>query len=177
MVSIMSEAAQRSFQMAWRSSQVDRLATDILIVGAGPAGLAAAAAASATPDASIALVDDNPNVGGQIWRAELGKNKHPDAVAALRLIDDGRVRVLTRTQVFARSDEQTLFASTADAAIELQYSKLILATGAREMFLPFPGWTLPGVYGAGGLQAMVKGGLLIDGRRVVIAGTGPLLLA
>ena len=60
---------------------------------------------------------------------------------------------------------------------ELRYTNLIVATGARERFLPFPGWTLPNVMGAGGLQAMVKAGLPIRGKRVVIAGTGPLLLA
>jgi NADPH-dependent 2,4-dienoyl-CoA reductase/sulfur reductase-like enzyme len=54
---------------------------------------------------------------------------------------------------------------------------LILATGARERFLPFPGWTLPGVMGAGGLQALVKSGLPVSGKRVVVAGSGPLLLA
>ncbi|HEV2836176.1 MAG TPA: FAD/NAD(P)-binding oxidoreductase, partial [Pyrinomonadaceae bacterium] len=56
-------------------------------------------------------------------------------------------------------------------------TNLILATGARERFLPFPGWTLPNVFGAGGLQALVKTGLPIEGKRVVIAGSGPLLLA
>ncbi len=49
--------------------------------------------------------------------------------------------------------------------------------GARERFLPFPGWTLPGVFGAGGLQALVKGGLPVQGKRILVAGTGPLLLA
>jgi NADPH-dependent 2,4-dienoyl-CoA reductase/sulfur reductase-like enzyme len=61
--------------------------------------------------------------------------------------------------------------------LQLQYGKLILATGARERFLPFPGWTLPNVMGGGGLQAMVKSGLPIRGKRVLVAGTGPLLLA
>jgi NADPH-dependent 2,4-dienoyl-CoA reductase/sulfur reductase-like enzyme len=60
---------------------------------------------------------------------------------------------------------------------DLAYGKLILATGARERFLPFPGWTQPNVMGAGGLDAMVRGGLPIAGKRVVVAGTGPLLLA
>src|SRR5262249_10293659 len=54
---------------------------------------------------------------------------------------------------------------------------LVLATGARERFLPFPGWTLPNVMGAGGLQALVKSGLPIAGKRVAVAGSGPLLLA
>jgi NADPH-dependent 2,4-dienoyl-CoA reductase/sulfur reductase-like enzyme len=60
---------------------------------------------------------------------------------------------------------------------DIEYSAVVLAAGARELFLPFPGWTLPGIYGAGGLQAFVKGGLDIQGKRVVVAGTGPLLLA
>ena len=70
-----------------------------------------------------------------------------------------------------------LLAELGNEACELQYEKLILATGARERFLPFPGWTLPNVMGAGGLQAMVKSGLSVHGKRVVVAGTGPLLLA
>ncbi len=52
----------------------------------------------------------------------------------------------------------------------------MLATGARERFLPFPGWTLPGVFGAGGLQALARGGFPVAGKRIVVAGTGPLLL-
>jgi NADPH-dependent 2,4-dienoyl-CoA reductase/sulfur reductase-like enzyme len=64
-----------------------------------------------------------------------------------------------------------------EGAETVAFDRLILATGARERFLPFPGWTLPGVLGAGGLQALVKGGLDVRGRRVVVAGSGPLLLA
>jgi NADPH-dependent 2,4-dienoyl-CoA reductase/sulfur reductase-like enzyme len=60
---------------------------------------------------------------------------------------------------------------------DLRFERLIVATGARERFLPFPGWTLPGAMGAGGLQALVKGGLDPRGKRVIVAGSGPLLLA
>ena len=70
-----------------------------------------------------------------------------------------------------------LLAEDSTVFCELRYEKLVLATGARERFLPFPGWTLPNVMGAGGLQAMVKSGLPIRGKRVIVAGTGPLLLA
>jgi D-hydroxyproline dehydrogenase subunit alpha len=70
-----------------------------------------------------------------------------------------------------------LSVQNGDGAFRVDYKKLILATGAREQFLPFPGWTLPNVFGAGGLDAMVRGGLPVSGKRVAVAGTGPLLLA
>lgn len=73
--------------------------------------------------------------------------------------------------------ERSAFAAESDGCAELRYGKLILATGARERFLPFPGWTLPNVMGAGGLDALVRGGLPIAGKRVLVAGTGPLLFA
>ena len=57
----------------------------------------------------------------------------------------------------------------------LSFGALVLATGARELLLPFPGWTLPGVTGAGGLQALAKQGWPVAGKRVVVAGSGPLL--
>jgi NADPH-dependent 2,4-dienoyl-CoA reductase/sulfur reductase-like enzyme len=60
---------------------------------------------------------------------------------------------------------------------EIQWQHLILATGARELFLPFPGWTLPGVMGPGGLQALVKNGWPVSGKRVIVAGSGLLLMA
>jgi len=154
---------------------MNRISTEILIVGAGPAGLAAAAVASKF--ANVTLLDDNPFVGGQIWRAESGKMKSARIKSFLEAIDSGRVTLLNNTQVYGLKDARHLLAETQDSSLEVKFEKLILATGARERFLPFPGWTLPNVMGAGGLQALVKGGLPITNKRVVIAGTGPLLLA
>jgi len=79
--------------------------------------------------------------------------------------------------VIAAPENGLLLAEHADGPREIRWQKLILATGARELFLPFPGWTLPNVIGPGGLQALVKNGWPISGKRVVICGTGPLLLA
>lgn len=70
-----------------------------------------------------------------------------------------------------------LLAESNGSPLRLHTSRVILATGARERFLPFPGWTLPGVYGVGGLQALVKGGWEVSGQRLLLAGSGPLLLA
>ncbi|HXR96830.1 MAG TPA: FAD-dependent oxidoreductase [Terriglobales bacterium] len=142
---------------------VPHLATDLLIVGAGPAGLAAAAAASAN-GTGVTIVDDNPTPGGQIWRG--GNPPIPN-----------RVQFLPLTRVVDAPQPGELTAIRAGAIVRLRYKRLLLATGARERFLPFPGWTLPHVLGAGGLQALVKAGLPIAGKRIVIAGTGPLLVA
>ncbi|MFC6664575.1 FAD-dependent oxidoreductase [Deinococcus radiopugnans] len=71
----------------------------------------------------------------------------------------------------------TAAGTTAAGLRQIQAERVILATGATERFLPFDGWTLPGVVGAGGLQAMSKSGLDVRGQRVVVAGSGPLLLA
>ena len=151
--------------------------TDILIVGGGAAGMSAALAATEQADRSVTVVDDNPHLGGQIWRAELGKTKSPEAVKLIESIARGAIRVVNNAQVFGTAGPNRVAAETSSGRLEIEYSKLIIATGARERFLPFPGWTLPGVFGAGGLQALVKGGLNIADKRVVIAGTGPLLLA
>lgn len=143
---------------------------DVLIVGAGPAGLAAGSNAAADRKC-VGIVDDNFAPGGQIWRGGsapkgwLEVAKHPG------------VEFLSGTRVVAQPRPRELIAETAYGCLTLRFERLILAPGARELFLPFPGWTLPNVLGAGGLQALVKSGLPIAGKRVVIAGSGPLLLA
>ncbi|SAK88451.1 NAD(P)/FAD-dependent oxidoreductase [Caballeronia ptereochthonis] len=150
---------------------------DIAIVGAGPAGLSAARIA-ARAGARVALIDDNPRPGGQIWR------QGPTLASAAPLrewLDDARRRpnlfVMNAAKVAAAPGDKRLLLERDGAPVVLGYSKLILATGARERLLPFEGWTLPGVSGAGGLQALVKGGMPVRGERVVVAGSGPLLLA
>lgn len=152
------------------------LTFDVVIVGAGPAGLAAAASA-ARSGANIGLLDDNPKVGGQIWRGSIDQASPPQARHWLARATTDTVTVLHRARVLAPSSTGTLLVEIPDGAVKIHFKQLILATGARERFLPFPGWTLPGVMGAGGLQALVKGGLPIAGKRVVVAGSGPLLLA
>lgn len=138
----------------------------IVIAGAGPAGLAAARAAAEFGAAAV-IVDDNPGPGGQIWRGQAERAR--GLPAAVKLICGARI--------VAAPAPGRLTLETFDSALELAYGKLILATGARERWVPFPGWTLPHVVGAGGLQALVKSGMPIAGKRVVVAGSGPLLLA
>src|SRR5580692_4998504 len=148
------------------SNVVLNVAFDVAVIGAGPAGLAAAARASES-GASVAMVDDNPRPGGQIWRA----SRSPDPW--LR----SQVELFSGARVFAAPAPGTLALERSESHLQLGYRSLILATGARERFLPFPGWTLPNVMGAGGLQALAKSGLPVAGKRIVVAGSGPLLLA
>jgi D-hydroxyproline dehydrogenase subunit alpha len=162
---------------------------DIVVVGAGPAGIAAAVTA-AESGRRVALVDDNPAPGGQIWRsgAHLPRaaqrwiaRLHRSSVVPLngwRVFDAPEPNLLcAEPSAFSPSAHNGSAPAGNGVRAELRFTRLILATGARERFLPFPGWTLPNVMGAGALDALVRGGLPIAGRRVVVAGTGPLLLA
>ncbi|MER8100366.1 NAD(P)/FAD-dependent oxidoreductase [Kitasatospora sp. NPDC094016] len=169
---------------------------DLAVIGAGPAGLAAAVTA-ADLGLRCVLLDAGRSTGGQYYRHPapgLGAAR-PDRLhhgwsvytgLADRLAAHeraGRVRFLGGHQVWAlertgdgfavhvtRGPEATDRATVPAAAV-------LLATGAYERQLPFPGWTLPGVVTAGGAQAMLKAGLVLPGRRIVVAGSGPLLLA
>lgn len=160
---------------------------DVVVVGAGPAGIAAAVTAAETIR-NVALLDDNPVAGGQIWRS--GGSMPAEAGRWLERLEKSSVvrlqgwRVVDCPEPGCLRAEENGIAGHSESAhpgvgncADFGYKNLILATGARERFLPFPGWMLPNVMGAGGLDAMVRGGLRIDGKRVVVAGTGPLLLA
>ena len=157
-------------------TRVSRHEFDVLIIGGGPAGIAAASSA-AEGGLRVGIVDDNGTLGGQIWRGEAEDPKDSNFLKWSERLRAAGVSVLCGLRIFYQSAPGVLLAEGRDELCELLYGKLILATGARERFLPFPGWTLPNVIGAGGLQALVKRGLPIRGKRVVIAGTGPLLLA
>ena len=149
---------------------------DVLVVGAGPAGLAAATAA-ARHGARVGLLDAQARVGGQIWRHDV--THAPPATASRAILaaeNQPGIQLIPQATVVA-AERNALLVEDPRTAYWLGYRHLVLATGARELLLPFPGWTLPGVIGAGGLQALAKQGWPLTGKRVVIAGSGPLLLA
>ncbi|WP_186036993.1 NAD(P)/FAD-dependent oxidoreductase [Burkholderia gladioli] len=152
---------------------------EIVVVGAGPAGLAAARAAAGA-GARVAILDDNPRAGGQIWRQGPVFEPAAPLVESLAALRASSVELIPGARVVAALPGRELLVEQASAEAGgaiLGYDKLIVATGARELLLPFAGWTLPGVTGAGGLQALVKGGVPVRGERIVIAGSGPLLIA
>jgi len=149
---------------------------DVLVIGAGPAGIAAACVA-AEAGKNVAVLDSSPWLGGQIWR---GEQAHPTQAAAqqwIRRLRKSGAQLSASATAFAAPTPRCMLAETPTSVLAITWQKLILATGARELFIPFPGWTLPGVLGPGGLHAMAKSGWPVTGQRVVVAGTGPLLLA
>ncbi|KVT75029.1 FAD/NAD(P)-binding oxidoreductase [Burkholderia territorii] len=154
----------------------ERLSVDVAVVGAGPAGLSAARAA-ARSGATVAIVDDNPRAGGQIWRQAATATPLPAAAERLAVLRQPNVTHLAATRIVAETQPGTLLLEDDERGFLLEFRTLIVCCGARELLLPFPGWTLPGVTGAGGLQALIKYGLDVRGQRIVIAGSGPLLLA
>ena len=149
---------------------------DVIVVGGGPAGMAAAVAAEEQCQ-SIALIESNPWVGGQLWR-DHGPASLPRAAKRwVNRLRSSAVRVMTETTVIAQPAPGKLLIESATGSQTLSYDKLVLAPGAREQFVPFPGWTLSNVLGAGGLQLLAKSGWPVKGKRVVVAGSGPLLIA
>ena len=156
-------------------SRASATSVDVAVIGGGPAGMAAAITAAESAN-DVVLIDDNPNPGGQIWRRSIENQSSRDAAFWFERLAKSRVRVMSGARVI-HAEPRELQIETDDSVSPFHFEKLILATGARELFLPFPGWTLPNVVGAGGLQALVKCGLDVTKKRVVVAGTGPLLLA
>ncbi len=182
------------------TSERDVTPYDLAVVGAGPAGLAAAVTALAL-GLRVVLLERAAALGGQYWRqpapsAGPGRLEESDLAdlhhslgtfTALReRVTEGqragRLRLLLRTRVWtaARSEGLVVLstAGTGPGAVaeEVRARRVVLATGAHDVALPFPGWELPGVMTVGGLQALLKGSGVVAGRRVVLAGSGPFLL-
>ena len=145
-------------------------------MGGGPAGIAAAVAAT-EGGRRVLLLDRRPHLGGNVWYPQAGAGPVPEAIASLGRLDRPNITVVTGAEVLDHPGPSTLLVGSGTTATEVRYDRLVLATGARERFLPFPGWTLPNVTGAGALQLLSKAGFPVKGRSIVVAGSGPLLLA
>ena len=189
--------------------KVESEEAELLVVGGGPAGMAASLEA-ADLGCQVTLVDAGRTLGGQIYRqanrpggqvprqaSGLGATARPPVsrqhggvvppamMAGLperfrRIGDHARIRRLQSATVWAADrypdGSFAVHVCTPDGDRVVRAPAVVVATGAAELSLPFPGWDLPGVMTAGAAQALVKGDGVLPGRRVVVAGSGPFLL-
>ncbi|WP_159592403.1 NAD(P)/FAD-dependent oxidoreductase [Chelativorans xinjiangense] len=158
---------------------------DVVVVGAGPAGMAGAISAY-EQGLSVLLLDEQPAPGGQIWRAvernaagPLGRILGTDYQKGAELAEklrSSRVDLLFGAKVWQVEDGFGVFMSVDGRTRSVKARAVLLATGAQERPNPFPGWTLPGVMSVGAAQILIKNAASIPDQPVWIAGTGPLPL-
>ncbi len=161
---------------------------DVLIVGAGMAGISTALTL-AHRNLSILMVDENPHTGGQLLRKTEGKKRFsPDRMKArgLALADQVRklatdplsgIEILSRAQVMGIFQDNFVQILHGNRIHEVTAGHVVLATGARERYLPFKGWTLPGVMSLGAAQILMKSSGVLPARQTLVGGTSPLQLA
>ena len=156
----------------------------VAIIGAGPAGLAAASAV-VEGGVSCAVFDDNPQAGGQYFRqlspglAPTGRDPVPRDARARESLDILSHPLVTHhagTTVWSMPEPLTLAYAGPRGSGRFRADAVVVAAGAHDRPCPFPGWTLPGVISAGGCLNLLKVQALLPGRRVAVVGNGPLLL-
>jgi hydrogen cyanide synthase HcnB len=161
---------------------------DLIIIGGGPAGLTAATEA-ARLGTSVALIDENENLGGKVLGVtgstikgsssdKIEQNLQRQILSDFDRVKD-KISLYLNTEVWDIVDQKMVLlhskSGPAGPVKPIKGDKLIISVGAFEKAIPFPGWTLPGVFSVGGLNTLVKKGIL-PGKRFLIAGTGPLQL-
>ncbi|MCP5072891.1 MAG: FAD-dependent oxidoreductase [Rhodobacteraceae bacterium] len=157
--------------------------TDIAVIGAGPAGMAAAVYA-ASKGADVVLLDDQPAPGGQVFRnlarasdtqLEIMGESYSAGRELLGELGKSTVTHIAGASVWEVTQEHVISFSVSGVARQITAHRVIIATGALERAMPFTGWTLPGVMTAGGAQIMLKSAGLIPPGPLVMAGSGPLV--
>lgn len=160
---------------------------ELVIIGGGPAGVSAAVEA-ANRGVSVALIDESSALGGKVLRADekaIGRAGEIESRIGNRLFNEftrasDKIEVYLNTEVWSVHDDTIVelhaLRESDPQVRRIKAKTLLLATGAMDRTIPFPGWTLPGVFTVGGLNNFVKRGVL-PGKRVLVAGSGPLLLA
>ncbi len=154
---------------------------DVLVVGGGAAGLSAAAAAAET-GAEVVLLDERSRPGGQYFKQPAGRTPFRDdrqfaaGRALIARAQRAGVSLRDRVEVWGAFAPRDVISLDASGCTIWRPRQLVLATGAYERAVPFPGWTLPGVITTGAAQTLLRSYGVLPGRRVLLAGNGPLNL-
>jgi thioredoxin reductase len=159
---------------------------DLLVIGGGPAGLSAALKSS-KHGVKTAIIEERITLGGQIFKrlgvgfkgpsaASLGKD-YARGAELISAIEKSNVEVFDSTQVVSIEDSIVYTTHPNFGTRAFKYKNLIIAPGAYDRPVVFPGWTLPGVMTAGAVQTLVKTQQLSPGKKILFAGSGPLALA
>lgn len=161
---------------------------DVVVIGGGPAGMAAALEADRS-GLSVVLIEERPRLGGQIWKrfgaaftvadAQRAGHEFRDGQAMIEAVERSGISVRTGTTTWGiwGTNVACTGAGTGGGPEMIEARRIIVASGARDRPLAFPGWTLPGVLTAGAAKSLVATQLVLPGRRILMAGSGPLALA
>jgi thioredoxin reductase/bacterioferritin-associated ferredoxin len=153
---------------------------DLIVIGAGPAG-AGAAMEAAAQGLRVLLLEDQPQAGGQVYRAPAGSRTVPrsselrEGTALRDALARSEVDVRFGHQVWSVSGNFRVDALSEEGPCHWQAPALIVASGAQERVIPFPGWTQPGVIGLAAATLLLKAHGIAPGARTLVAGCGPLL--
>lgn len=159
---------------------------DLLIIGGGPAGMAAAIAGTGA-GLDVALVDERVSLGGQIYKQpgpgfvvhdpEALGHDYTDGRRLIDAVEASGATVHLRTSAVSIEGPRVIVVEDGAPARTITARRLLLAPGAHDRPVVFPGWTLPGVMTAGGMQTLIKTQRVLPGERILFAGAGPLALA
>jgi thioredoxin reductase len=159
---------------------------ELVVIGGGPGGIAAALEARRA-GVSVCVLEERPSLGGQIYK------RFPEAFAVaddkragaeyrvgrplIDALERSGADVRTNCLVWGMWDKRIAYVNDEATSGVIDASCVVLAPGARDRPVAFPGWTLPGVLTAGAAKSLVSNQLVLPGRRILMAGSGPLALA
>jgi glycine/D-amino acid oxidase-like deaminating enzyme len=166
-----------------QESEPRQMSLDVLVIGAGPGGLAAATAA-ARRGAEVVVLDERPHSGGQYFKPLAPSHQAETPIdrqfarglALVQAARDAGVVILQEAHVWGAHAADEVIAVVQGRERVFRPRRLVIATGAYERPVPFRGWTLPGVMTTGAAQTLTRAYRVAPGRRMMIAGNGPLNL-
>ncbi len=154
---------------------------DLIIVGAGPSGLSAAIEA-AKRGMNVIVFDENEKPGGQLFKQIhkfFGSKEHRAKIRGFNIgkqlleeADEAGVKVVLNATVIGLYQDKEIVVRIGEAVEHYKGDSVIIATGAAENMVTFPGWTLPGVIGAGAAQTMMNLHGVKPGKKVLMLGSG-----